>query len=78
MMKHAIDVDKESRRVIIITPSKKDHNWEDEKYFLIQNPKNGNNKNLLKDCLRNVKTLVEENESFDTLHDELAQLKIDV
>jgi len=45
---------------------------------LIQNPKNGNNKNLLRDCLRNVKTLVEENENFDTLHDELAQLKIDV
>lgn len=26
-MKHAIDVDKQSSRVIIITPSKKDHNW---------------------------------------------------
>lgn len=77
-MKHAIGVDKESCRVIIVTPSKKDHNWEDEKYFLIQNPKNGKNKNLLKDCLRNIKTLVEENESYDTLHDELAQLKIDV
>lgn len=26
-MKHAIDVDKESRRVVIVTPCKKDHNW---------------------------------------------------
>ena len=56
----------------------KDHNDEDEKYFLVQNPKGGRNKNLLKDCLRHIKNLVENNESMDTLHDELAQMKIDV
>lgn len=44
----------------------------------MQNPKGGRNKNLLKDCLRHIKNLVEENDSIDTLHDELGQLKIDV
>lgn len=77
-MKHAIDIDKESRRVVIVTPSKIDHNDEDEKYFLVQNPKGGKIKNLLKDCLRHIKTLVEHNDSMDTLHEELGQLKIDV
>lgn len=63
---------------MIITPTKKDHNWEDEKYFLVQNPKGGKKKNFLRDCLRNIKKLVLENKNLDTLHDELAQLKIDV
>ena len=44
----------------------------------LPNKLNLKNKNLLKDCLRSIKTLVEENKNFDTLHDELAQLKIDV
>ena len=37
--KHAIQVDQESRRVIIITPSYDDHLYEDDKYFLVIRPK---------------------------------------
>ena len=38
MLKHAIEVDTDSRRVIIVTPFKDDHMDEDDKYFLVVNP----------------------------------------
>lgn len=57
MNKHAIEVDKDSRRVVIITPSKLDHNWFDEKYFIVLNPKRGGKHNFLKDNLRILKNL---------------------
>lgn len=37
--KHAIEVDKDSRRVVIITSTYEDHHYEDEKYFLVIKPK---------------------------------------
>lgn len=38
-LKHAIQIDQDTRRVIIVTPSREDHLQEDEKYFLILRPK---------------------------------------
>jgi REP element-mobilizing transposase RayT len=55
--------------VIIVTPSKKDHSYEDEKYFLVLNPKEGRNKNFLRESLRVIKNLIEYNENLDTLHE---------
>ena len=49
--KHAIQVDQESRRVIIITPSHDDHTYEDEKYFLVIRP-NTRKLDFLKNSLR--------------------------
>lgn len=37
--KHAIEVDRDSRRVLIVTPTYDDHRHEDEKYFLVLRPK---------------------------------------
>ena len=37
--KHAIEVDRDSRRVMIVTPTYDDHRHEDEKYFLVLRPK---------------------------------------
>ena len=80
MLKHAIDVDKDTRRVIIVTPNKNDHSSEYENYFLVLKPKlnQGKNSNYLREHLRFMKTLFEANTNRDTLHDELYQLKIDI
>jgi hypothetical protein len=80
MLKHAIDVDKDTRRVIIVTPNKNDHSSEHENYFLVLKPKMNKckNSNYLREHLRFMKTLFETNTNRDTLHDELYQLKIDI
>ena len=78
MKKHAIDVDKDSRRVIILTPNKEDHSWEDQKYFLVLNPNDGKNNNFLKESLKILRSFFEETRRGDYLHDELAQFKIDI
>lgn len=36
--KHAIEVDRETRRVMIITPNREDHRHEFDQYFLIMKP----------------------------------------
>lgn len=45
MLKHAIDVDKDTRRVIIVTPNKNDHSRQHENYFLVLKPKLNQSKN---------------------------------
>lgn len=69
--KHAILVDQDSRRVIIITPSYDDHFYEDEKYFLVLRPKFGDI-SYLRDILRRLKAFLESNQDINRLHEELA------
>jgi hypothetical protein len=58
MLKHAIDVDKDTRRVIIITPNRDDHSSEHDNYFLVVKPKGGKHGQFLKDQLRILKNLI--------------------
>lgn len=66
--KHAIEVDQESRRVVIVTPTYDDHRDEDEKYFLVLRPKTGEQQ-FLKTCLKLLKNFVEKNQNINNLHD---------
>lgn len=75
--KHAIQVDQNSQRVIIITSSYDDHTFEDEKYFLVLRP-NTLETNYLRDTLRMIKTFVEANKNLDMLHEELGEFKVNI
>lgn len=68
--KHAIEVDRDSRRVIIITSTDKDHHEEDEKYFLVLKPR-ADEWNFLKIWFKKIKNFVEQNQDLNNLHDEL-------
>lgn len=74
--KHAIQVDQDSRRVIILTPSYDDHTYEDERYFLVIRPRT-EELNFLKDTLKSIKSLVERNTDLNMLHDDLGNFKVD-
>ena len=55
--KHAIQVDQETFRVIIMTPTHEDHTYEDDKYFLVLKPKI-QEINFLKNTVKTLKTFI--------------------
>ena len=65
--KHAIEVDQDTRRVIIITPTHDDHTYEDDKYFLVLRPKT-EEMNYLKNTLKMLKHFIDENHDVNVLH----------
>jgi hypothetical protein len=71
--KHTIDIDQNTRRVIILTPpSGNPSNC--EKYFLVLEPK-PEEKGQLKNWLKKIQELIRDNRSIEKLHDELRDLK---
>lgn len=56
--KHAIQVDQDTHRVIIMTPTYEDHFYEDDKYFLVLRPKI-QEINFLKNTLKTLKNFIE-------------------
>jgi predicted ATP-grasp superfamily ATP-dependent carboligase len=62
-------VDFNTKRVIILTGSKKDHLQEDSKYFLVIKKKD------LNDSFKRLNEVIKNNENIDELHNELADLK---
>ena len=75
--KHAINVDEHTHRVIIMTPTYEDHTYEDDKYFLVAKTKT-QEINFLKNTYRTVKKFIDETEDINLMHDELAELKVNL
>lgn len=71
-MKHAVEVDANTNRVIILTGTRRDHEEEDSKYFLVMRRKEQN----LGRTMRELNRLVNNNENVDELHNELGMLKV--
>ena len=70
-LKHPIEVDVSTKRVVIVTPSTDDHSDEDSKYFLVP----GKKKKCLGEVRRTLGQLIDENMDIDELHNELTVLK---
>lgn len=60
-IKHPIEVDVNTKRVLILTSSREDHHEEDNKYFLIVKKQEMN----LAKTVRLLEKLVDENEEID-------------
>lgn len=71
-MKHPTEIDSNTKRIIILTPTRKDHTEEDSQYFLVVNKKG------LKDYSRALTEIINNNESIDDLHSEFVNWKIEM
>lgn len=72
--KHPIDVDVNTKRVLIVTTDKNDHCEEDSQYFLTV----GKNKVELAYTAKMLNKLVSRNKDIDELHNELAYMKANI
>lgn len=69
-LKHPTEVDFNTKRVIIVTGSRKDHLEEDSQYFLVV--KSG----LLEESVKRLDRLARNNLEIDELHNELSEVKV--
>jgi hypothetical protein len=77
-MKHASEVDFNTRRVMIITPTHDDHSSEDSRYFLVLHNRRNRWSNFLRSSSQMLKFFFENLKGVDYLHNELMNLKVEV
>lgn len=68
-LKHPTEVDCNTKRVVIVTGSRCDHEEEDSKYFLVLRRKE------LSESVKCLNRIISKNADIDELHNELAELK---
>ena len=71
-LKHPTEIDSNTKRIIILTATRKDHTEEDSQYFLVASKK------ALKDYSRALTELISRNQSIDDLHSEFVHWKIEM